>query len=270
MNPKTNASAPVTIVWEFRVPSSQRREFETAYGSDGDWARLFRNGKGYIRTELHRDQREPDRYFTLDFWRSRADYYSFKQQNAAEYKLLDQRCSTLTREEKFFDEYETPEQVNVFLVTHGFPSTNVRAASAADIRALLALERSASTAAHWEESAYAAIFDRAAAERIALVLEDKDQQVRGFAIARISGNDWELENIAVQESNRRRGSGRILLNSLIAAASLRRAERIFLEVRESNVAARRLYEKLGFKCDGERPCYYSDPIENAVLYSLGL
>ena len=260
----------MTIVWEFRVPSSKRHEFETTYGPDGDWAKLFRNGKGYIRTELHRDEHAPDRYFTLDFWQSRADFYSLKQQNAAEYKSLDQRCSTLTTEEKFFDEYETPEQVNGFLASHGFPTTNVRPASAADLRAMLALEKSVPTAAHWDESAYTAIFDSAAAERVALVIEDKNQQLRGFAIARISGNDWELENIVVEESSRRRGSGRILLNTLIAAASLRRADRIFLEVRESNVTARGLYEKLGFNRNGERPAYYSDPVEKAILYSLTL
>ena len=46
------------------------------------------------------------------------------------------------------------------------------------------------------------------------------------------------------------------------------ASRILLEVRESNLAARRLYEKHGFRESGRRPKYYSNPIEDAILYTL--
>lgn len=44
-------------------------------------------------------------------------------------------------------------------------------------------------------------------------------------------------------------------------------EAVFLEVRESNMAARRLYEKLGFAETGRRRGYYANPPEDAVLYS---
>ena len=45
------------------------------------------------------------------------------------------------------------------------------------------------------------------------------------------------------------------------------SESVFLEVRESNSAARSLYEKLGFQQTGRRKSYYANPIEDAILYS---
>jgi [ribosomal protein S18]-alanine N-acetyltransferase len=256
------------IVWEFHVSDAKRREFETAYGTDGDWARLFRKGKGYLRTELYRNKAKPGRYFTLDVWQSRAAFDHFKQQNAAAYKALDQQCSTLTEEERFFAEYETPEQVDAFLAAHGFPCTNVRAALPLDGPTMLALEKRVPSAAHWPESAYQAIFNPDAPDRIALVLENQSQQLRGFVIARVCSKDCELENIVVDELSRLRGFGRILMQSLIATATVRRTERVSLEVRESNHAARSLYESCGFTLSGRRRGYYTGPNEDAVMYVL--
>ena len=258
------------IVWEFHVSDAKRREFETAYGPDGDWGRLFRKGKGYLRTELYRNKAKPGRYFTLDVWQSRAAFDHFKQQNAAAYKALDQQCSTLTEEERFFAEYETPEQVDAFLAAHGFPCTNVRAALPLDGPTMLALEKRVPSAAHWPESAYQAIFNPDAPDRIALVLENQSQQLRGFVIARVCSKDCELENIVVKKTSLRSGYGRMLLHTLIAAATFQRITRIFLEVRESNQAARSFYEKLGFVISGRRAAYYQSPSEAAITYVLQL
>jgi ribosomal-protein-alanine acetyltransferase len=262
--------APLIIVWEFHVPPDKRGEFESAYGPDGLWAQLFRRGEGYLRTELYHDAEVEGRYFTLDFWQSRAAFYSFKQHNLAGYKSLDQQCSTLTAQETFLAEYETLEQISVFLASHGFPCTSVRAASPADLPEILALEQSSSSAAHWPDSAYRAMFDPDAPQRIALLLEDSSQQLHGFAIARVTGTDCELENIVVKESSRRNGCGRMLLHTIIAAASLQRITQILLEVRESNQVARSFYEKLGFELSGRRTAYYNNPVEDAVTYILPL
>ena len=45
---------------------------------------------------------------------------------------------------------------------------------------------------------------------------------------------------------------------------------MFLEVRESNIAARKLYEKAGFEPTGRRKSYYTDPLEDALLYRRSL
>lgn len=262
--------APLIIVWEFRVPAGKRQEFENAYGSDGLWAQLFRRGQGYIRTELYRDAKVEGRYFTLDFWESRGAFHRFKEQNPVEYKSLDQQCSTLTAEESFIEEYETLEQVNVFLASHELPCINVRPIALVDLAAILALEQSAPLAAHWSETAYRALFDPGAPQRIMLVLEGSDRQMLGFAIARISDNDCELENIVVKELSRRSGYGRMLLHAVVASASLQRIARILLEVRESNVAARCFYERFGFALTGRRRSYYTNPSEDALNYRLEL
>ena len=99
MKQKRARKPQLMIVWEFRIPPGKRREFEKAYGPDGDWARFFRTGKGYIRTELLRDRRMPHRYLTLDFWKSRTDYERFKKENHVEYQAIDKKCESLTEKE---------------------------------------------------------------------------------------------------------------------------------------------------------------------------
>ena len=68
---------------------------------------------------------------------------------------------------------------------------------------------------------------------------------------------------------RRKGLGQQLLDALLAAAR-ETSSSVFLEVRESNGAARSLYEKAGFQQTGLRKSYYKDPAENAILYRLRL
>jgi heme-degrading monooxygenase HmoA len=102
---------PVTrefvVVWEFQVRSGKRREFERAYGSDGAWAKLFRGGEGYIRTDLIRALKTPRRYLTLDVWTSREAYARFKKENRAEYRAIDERCASLTENEVQIGEFRS-------------------------------------------------------------------------------------------------------------------------------------------------------------------
>jgi heme-degrading monooxygenase HmoA len=87
------------IIWEFRINLRKRRAFERAYGPDGDWAKFFREGKGYLGTELIHDTQQPDRYLTMDYWKSRANYETFKKQNRKMYEIIDQKCEALTTKE---------------------------------------------------------------------------------------------------------------------------------------------------------------------------
>ena len=90
--------------------------------------------------------------------------------------------------------------------------------------------------------------------------------VVGFLIARHLAPEWELENIVVAHIARRKGLGKLLLNALLSAARETNSDSVFLEVRESNAAARTLYEKAGFEQTGRRKTYYTNPTEDAVLY----
>jgi ribosomal-protein-alanine N-acetyltransferase len=84
--------------------------------------------------------------------------------------------------------------------------------------------------------------------------------------ARVLGDEWEIENLAVAGPARRRGLGSRLVGELLDRARRRRARSVFLEVRESNQAARMLYQKWAFLPAGRRKAYYCDPVEDALLF----
>ena len=93
------SGAQHVIVWEFRVAPGKETEFIEKYGPNGSWARFFRNGRGYLRTELVRDVTDRQRFLTLDYWRSEEEFKKFRQQNLADYERLDRECERLTETE---------------------------------------------------------------------------------------------------------------------------------------------------------------------------
>jgi ribosomal-protein-alanine N-acetyltransferase len=136
-----------------------------------------------------------------------------------------------------------------------------------DVPSMIVLEWQSPSAAHWSVDSYRQVFDQGIAVRIVLVVDDEGS-IRGFLIARTAGEECELENIIVASSSQRCGLGSKLIQELIAIARSQRTPGIFLEVRDSNVAARSLYEKCGFTISGRRKSYFTDPAEDAVLYTL--
>ena len=78
--------------------------------------------------------------------------------------------------------------------------------------------------------------------------------------------EGELLRLGVLPEKRRGGVGRALTEAFFKECQRRGAERLFLEVRVSNRAARGLYESLGFSLCGTRPRYYRAPVEDAALY----
>lgn len=77
----------------------------------------------------------------------------------------------------------------------------------------------------------------------------------GFALIRRAPGEEELLLIGVRPRFRKRGFGRILLESFFAQARQKKADRVFLEMRANN-PARSLYTSLGFEQIGHRPDYY--------------
>ena len=129
----------------------------------------------------------------------------------------------------------------------------------------MALEKHAVTASHWSKEQYERLFSGNVPTRVARVIEE-DGVVDGFLVARAVGNEWEIENIAIAGPARRRGLGSRLLGEFLDLARERGAESVFLEVRESNRAARALYEKWAFVEAGRRSGYYREPEEDAAVY----
>jgi ribosomal-protein-alanine N-acetyltransferase len=141
---------------------------------------------------------------------------------------------------------------------------SIRAAAVGDLPGMMALEKHATTAAHWSRAQYEELFR--GSSRVALILEEASLQ--GFVIARVVGGEWEIENIAIAGPARRRGLGTRLLGEFLDLARAQNAAAVFLEVRESNQAARALYKKWAFVESGCRRGYYKDPGEDAILYRL--
>jgi ribosomal-protein-alanine N-acetyltransferase len=155
----------------------------------------------------------------------------------------------------------------------------IRAATAADIPSIIKLERQSATAGHWTEEQYHQAFRSEGARRLVLVAEDprfvpiqggSNPETLGFLVALHLAPEWELENIVVARAVRRKGLGKQLLDALLAAAKETDSNCVFLEVRESNSAARSLYETVGFEQTGRRASYYANPPEDAILYRLTL
>jgi ribosomal-protein-alanine acetyltransferase len=89
--------------------------------------------------------------------------------------------------------------------------------------------------------------------------------VVGYAVAWFAADEAELANLAVAASARGRGVGALLLDAVLAEAAHRGAATVYLEVRESNAAARRLYASRSFAEVGRRRRYYHNPAEDALV-----
>lgn len=79
----------------------------------------------------------------------------------------------------------------------------------------------------------------------------------GFVLARRAADEAEILMIAVARAHRRKGVGRLLMDSILRELHAARAAALFLEVDEANVAAIALYRRLGFRQVGSRPDYYA-------------
>ena len=141
----------------------------------------------------------------------------------------------------------------------------VRAAEVADIPRLVEIAKHSATAAHWNQNEYLQLFAQEALQnRVALVVEE-DTEVVGFIVGKQIDQECEIENIAVSGAARRRGLGTRLLGEFLALIQRQGGREIWLEVRESNLAARALYEKWAFVEAGRRKAYYEDPSEDALI-----
>ncbi len=137
----------------------------------------------------------------------------------------------------------------------------IRSAVLDDLPVLLAIEQEAASAAHWTREQYARLVESG----IVLVAEEAGN-ISGFVCAKNVAGDWEIENMVVAKQGRRRGVGSGLLDELLRRVRQQAGAAVWLEVRESNQSARRLYERYSFHETGRRRGYYRDPGEDAVLY----
>ncbi len=138
----------------------------------------------------------------------------------------------------------------------------IKKASKERLDAVLEIEKS-SFSAPWSRESFKG--ELAAAESHFTVSEDENGEITGFCVMRVFGDEAELFNIAVSPERRNAHIGETLLTEALEYAKSKKVSAVFLEVRESNTAARKLYEKKGFRSIGVRRGYYDFPTEDAVL-----
>lgn len=138
----------------------------------------------------------------------------------------------------------------------------IRAFRPKDAAALMSILRDSPEAANWTQESYREWMNSPGA--VAFVNE-VGGRVTGFVIGRTVADEAEVLNLAVAPLARRKGQGGSLLKAALEEFRAHGANRVYLEVRESNLAARTFYGKHGFSQTGKRPKYYRRPEEAAIV-----
>jgi len=132
----------------------------------------------------------------------------------------------------------------------------LRPGDAGDLGSIAQIQTASPEASQWDAREYL---------RYQLLVAVCGGQVAGFAVARrLVEGESELLNLAVYPAFRRRGIGRRLVTAFTSGYP----GILWLEVRESNRPARKLYESLGFRDAGCRPGYYPDSYEGAIVMNV--
>jgi len=134
-----------------------------------------------------------------------------------------------------------------------------------DILEILSIERE-SFPTPWSE----AIFRNELASPLSSILIARTKQgqatcVAGYTVYWRVVDETHVHNIAVRKDLQRRGIASSLLMEVIERTRREGARWATLDVREGNLPARMLYQKMGFSVKGVRPGYYTDTRENAVI-----
>ncbi len=137
------------------------------------------------------------------------------------------------------------------------------------IEELLALERE-SFPDPKNGNIFSSVYDEAATHMRYFVFRDECEAIVGYLLLSLAADEAEIVTVAVRPSLRRRGIAATLLKEALSCARDNGASHCYLEVRESNLAAQRLYEKMGFVVVGRRKMYYSAPEEDALVMKLSM
>jgi ribosomal-protein-alanine acetyltransferase len=144
----------------------------------------------------------------------------------------------------------------------GPPALIVREMTASDVSAISSILQESGQASSWSSNSIM----ESARSGIAWVAEEQGS-VAGFLIGRSLADEFEVLNLAVAKSHRRRGVATQLLAAMAVRLQRAGTRRAYLEVRASNEAAIALYICHGFSQKGRRFRYYQNPVEDALVFS---
>jgi ribosomal-protein-alanine N-acetyltransferase len=140
----------------------------------------------------------------------------------------------------------------------------IRPGGPGDLAEVAAIQAASPEAAHWAAADYLKYDFRVCVQ---------DGHVAGFLVARrVADDESELLNLVVAPEFRRKGLAQALIRELLTASgnfergkACPTGNSIYLEVRESNQAARNLYKSMGFQEVNIRRGYYQAPPEAAIV-----
>ena len=102
------------------------------------------------------------------------------------------------------------------------------------------------------------------------IVVEKNEKIIAYCGIWIVADEGQINNVAVMKNERGHGVAYEMLSYAIEQSKKKGAQAFTLEVRKSNIAAYKLYEKFGFKNEGIRKNYYSNPKEDAIIMWLTL
>lgn len=141
--------------------------------------------------------------------------------------------------------------------------TTVRRMTMEDAAAVAEMEHQLFADA-WSEKA---VLDTLGLSNTICLTAEKAGRITGYLLAYTAADEAEIARIAVAKEVQRQGTARTMLEELFDLCAQQEVGKVLLDVRESNAAARSLYEHAGFKEDGVRQKFYENPVEDAILMS---
>lgn len=137
----------------------------------------------------------------------------------------------------------------------------IRRMTAADLEQVAGLEQ----ACFSEPWSYALLKSGLSAVYDAYFVAVQEEQVQGYAVLRVLAGEGEIQRIAVLPAYRRLGLASELMAAVVTYARVKETFSLSLEVRDSNLAARNLYESYDFRATAIRKDYYRNPVETAII-----
>ncbi|MEJ2683086.1 MAG: ribosomal protein S18-alanine N-acetyltransferase [Candidatus Sulfobium sp.] len=135
-----------------------------------------------------------------------------------------------------------------------------------DVSEVAGIERLSFTTPWSEMSFYTEVRKPGSLSKVAR----RGREIAGYICASRIVDEGHMLTLAVRPEFRRLGIASALIEDMIGDLREQGCRFIFLEVRSSNEAARKMYEKFNFKLFGLRKNYYKSPVEDAVLMVLKL
>lgn len=141
------------------------------------------------------------------------------------------------------------------------PEILIREMQPADINEIMEIERK-SFSTPWSELSFLnEMYDLHSISRVAL----SNNNITGYICVKQIFDEGHILNLAVHPDFRRRGIATALMKEVLDELKKKGSRFLFLEVRISNLAARKFYERFEFRVVSIRKKYYTSPMEDAAL-----